>query len=291
MAEETKPGLNVDKISEEHARHRNVESIAHVLLNRTAGGNESALDPQIPRTELAARVKGCVLASCCGDVLGANTEFMSMQQVAEHWGVVRDFKHTSRRPLGMGTDDSEALLACCQAVCNCAIDAPLDERDAVKELCDAFNTPPRKGYGPATTHILTQLSKGAVDPSVSGTMCFPQGSFGNGALMRIAPVGLRFALAGERFGHDKVPFSLDDDVRAATRCTHSSTESLTACALFCRLIGDLLRNDGDKALPVLRSQLLNATALAAIEHDAVRERLSQLTDLVERIEDLVEVLA
>ena len=199
----------------------------------------------------------------------------------EQFGVVRDFKHSTRRPLGEGTDDSESMIALLRATVRAEPRAPLDEAEVVVELCDAFTSPPRKGYGPTSSLILSALAQGKVLPSESGRMVFAGGSFSNGGLMRVAPVGLRWALlqtnkSAEKSEAAALPFSLADDVRSATRCTHSSEESLEVCELYCRVLAALVSNDGDKAMPVVMKEVLCEEAVAEIANPYLFERVRHL---------------
>ena len=81
-------GLDIDKISEEAERTRNVAGIASVLEKRSGGAVGAELDRELapfrlPSSDLRARVLGSVAAACIGDVLGANVEFHSMSEIAK----------------------------------------------------------------------------------------------------------------------------------------------------------------------------------------------------------------
>jgi poly(ADP-ribose) glycohydrolase ARH3 len=78
---------------------------------------------------------------------------------------------------------------------------------------------PRRGYGAAAHHVMRALQSGA-DCRQTGRSQFPQGSFGNGGVMRIAPVGLAY-----RHAPDDV---LRRAVEAALLCTHVHPEAIDA---------------------------------------------------------------
>lgn len=61
-------------------------------------------------------------------------------------------------------------------------------------LCRAFaeNYHPERGYGPSARHVIEAMKDGRDWRTLSQTL-LPGGSFGNGAAMRVAPVGLLFA--------------------------------------------------------------------------------------------------
>jgi hypothetical protein len=68
-----------------------------------------------------------------------------------------------------------------------------------RERADAFDIAasyiewfdPRRGYAAGALSALTSLSRGA-DPRQTGRMHIPDGSYGNGGAMRIAPLGLAY---------------------------------------------------------------------------------------------------
>jgi hypothetical protein len=114
---ETSPGcvkqelrMNVEQISEQRERERNVERLASVILRhaerRVATASAGFVPIDLDRDEW--RAVGTVLCAVIGDALGSNCEFKSFEQIESQFGVVRNFVHSSWRPKGMFTDDGES---------------------------------------------------------------------------------------------------------------------------------------------------------------------------------------
>jgi ADP-ribosylglycohydrolase len=131
------------------------------------------------------------LGACCGDALGANTEFMSMKKIQQKFGYVRDMKHSTQRPLGGYTDDGESFLALATGIIECLENnivgddgsELLKEEIIIRHYTTAFMSEPRRGYGPTSSRILMALANKEITPERSGTMFFPTGSYSNGCLM------------------------------------------------------------------------------------------------------------
>jgi ADP-ribosylglycohydrolase len=81
------------------------------------------------------------------------------------------------------TDDTE--MACCVAAC--LDDGDLD-RDALADVF-AHNNDPYRGYGPGAVVILRLIREGTPWPIAAASAFDGQGSAGNGAAMRVAPLG------------------------------------------------------------------------------------------------------
>jgi len=94
------------------------------------------------------------------------------------------------------TDDTEMTIAVAETLLS---RGTIDE-DA---LCDAFveNYHPARGYGQGAQRILDAMKAGEDWRELARTI-FPGGSLGNGAAMRIAPIGLLFHDDLDRVAHE-----------------------------------------------------------------------------------------
>lgn len=113
------------------------------------------------------------------------------------------------------------------------------------------------------------LSQNAITSDKSGTMFYADGSHGNGCLMRIAPLG---ALAAVR------KFSVDElreNVRIATRCTHSHIEALDVCLVYC----------------VVVQRLFAMTVTSPASASSAADRLSEANRLLDMLSDVVSSLS
>jgi len=141
---------------------------------------------QTETPSLADRFAGCLLGLAIGDALGAHFE----GQEPEH--IVRRFPTVERliqdRPPGelWYTDDTQMAIGVAETLVSCK--SIEDE-----ELCRRFaeNYHPQRGYGRGARVVLEAMVDGRDHKHLAANH-FPGGSFGNGAAMRVAPVGLMF---------------------------------------------------------------------------------------------------
>ena len=177
-------------------------------------------------TTRQARFTGCLLGCACGDVLGAAVEMQSRSAILGHNNaLLRNFLVTERG-FGCYTDDTEMTLALAKSILRMK---RVDAADCAQAYVEAFT--PGRGYGASAETVLTALRQGA-DWRRTGTMLFAAGSYGNGAAMRIAPVGLVY-------GH-LAAAQLTAVVKAAVWMTHCHPEALAAAVLQARAVGLLL---------------------------------------------------
>ena len=147
----------------------------------------------------ADRFAGSLLGVALGDALGAPYEGGPAERAA--WWL-----------LGLGrpgvlrwTDDTQMTLGCARSL----VERP--EFDA-PHLAVVWAKTARwsRGYGPAALKTLRAIRRG-MPPDQAARLVYADGSLGNGAAMRVAPLALHFADQPDR---------LDDAVRAASAVTH-----------------------------------------------------------------------
>jgi poly(ADP-ribose) glycohydrolase ARH3 len=204
------------------------------------------------------RCIGCFLGGAAGDILGANFEFQSREEIQREYGRVDRFLDSDRRPLGMFTDDTEMTLALASSLIECQ---GLDPQHCAAAYAAFFTSEPRRGYGPAVSKVLAMLSAGA-DYRTTGRAVYPEGSFANGGAMRIAPVGLAF-----RHADDAV---LRDAVRLALLCTHVHPDAVDGAFIQARAVSILARTSDRSGLEVAP---FLADLQSSAEGDAVKRKL------------------
>lgn len=129
------------------------------------------------------RVRGSLLLAACADALGSAFEGRrghSSEQVAA--AVDRP-----QSPLRWTDDTAQTLVL----AAHLAEHGGLVASDALAtEFADEWSAEPWRGYGPGAAHLLSQIATG-VPWRLAGRSLFDgAGSLGNGAAMRVAPVGL-----------------------------------------------------------------------------------------------------
>lgn len=135
---------------------------------------------------LRDRFVGSMLGLAVGDALGAHFEGQQPEYIAERYRSVESL--ISNPPPGeiWYTDDTQMMIGVAETLV--ARGSIQDE-----EICKRFaaNYVPQRGYGRGARVILEAMVEGS-DHRYLAANHFPGGSFGNGAAMRVAPVGLMF---------------------------------------------------------------------------------------------------
>jgi poly(ADP-ribose) glycohydrolase ARH3 len=134
---------------------------------------------------LQDRFRGSLLGLAVGDALGARFEGQSADYIRGRFADVDRLIHDTSRELYY-TDDTQMAIGVAET---------LTESGEIVEngLCRAFvaNYVPSRGYGRGARAVLEAMKEGRDHRDVAARH-FPGGSFGNGAAMRVAPVGLFF---------------------------------------------------------------------------------------------------
>ncbi len=151
------------------------------------------------------RVEGCLLGLAIGDAVGATYEGLFADLIMRYGGGDKIVQHTSGEKL-VYTDDTQMMIGIVETlVQHQQIDVPT--------LCHRFgeNYEKGRGYGQGVRPLLEAMANDEFEETMA-CQVFPDGSYGNGAAMRIAPVGLMFH-------NDDQP--LDHQVMLASKMTHA----------------------------------------------------------------------
>src|SRR5262245_60684014 len=138
---------------------------------------------------LANRFKGCLRGLAVGDALGAKFEAQSGDSIRARFATVDALIAYPQEEIWY-TDDTQMTIGVAETL--------IANGEIIEEkLCAAFvaNYLPSRGYGRGARAVLDAMEDGK-DYRAVAEQHFPGGSFGNGAAMRVAPVGLVF-------GHDR----------------------------------------------------------------------------------------
>lgn len=176
--------------------------------------------------EFQSRCRGAIMGTAFGDALGLPVEGLTSRQIEEQHGVVADFLP---HPEGQGrySDDTQLTLATTISLIR---SEGLEAEDCARSCAEHFD--PQRGYGRSAMRVLSALANGG-DYRTTGNIMFVSGSYGNGAAMRIAPVGLMY-------GH--LPAGrLRALVYEAVRSTHTHDEAIDAAFLIALFVGRLSR--------------------------------------------------
>ena len=197
------------------------------------------------------RAAGALVGLAVGDALGTTLEF-SLRDSKQRLTDMVGGGPFNLRP-GEWTDDTAMALCLAESLLACP---GLVERD----LMDRFVRWWRDGYNSCTgscddigntTQMALQRYQSTGDP-IAGDE--DPDAAGNGSLMRLAPVAIRWA-------HD--PESAEEAARRQSATTHAATEAVDACAFMSRLLCTAIQY-GRKSDLVRPKEFTGAAAVAAI---------------------------
>lgn len=164
-------------------------------------------------TTLEDRFVGSMLGLALGDAMGAPHEGGFVGRFA--WWVLGIGRGDTLR----WTDDTQMAVVLAESL------AELGRADA-DDLAHrwAWQMDSRRGYGPGTRKLLLRVLRGERWQAASRAV-YPEGSFGNGAAMRAAPVGLFFH-------HDRA--ALHHAAELASSVTHAHPLGIAGGVLVAR---------------------------------------------------------
>jgi poly(ADP-ribose) glycohydrolase ARH3 len=137
-------------------------------------------------TNLNDRFTGCLLGLAVGDALGGCFEGQTAEFIAGRYPTPQAFVATPPKERLYYTDDTQMAIGVAEAL---VADGEIVETTLCR--CFAANYVPSRGYGWGARMVLEAMEEGRDYRTVAASH-FPGGSFGNGAAMRVAPVGLAF---------------------------------------------------------------------------------------------------
>jgi poly(ADP-ribose) glycohydrolase ARH3 len=134
---------------------------------------------------LEERFQGCLVGLAVGDATGAPYEGLPGDMIFQ-MGPAQKIVETPPDEVRQYTDDTQMAIGVAETLVECG-----EIREGV--LCSAFarNYDPARGYGQGARRVIEAMISGGDWRSLARSL-FPGGSLGNGAAMRVAPVGLMF---------------------------------------------------------------------------------------------------
>jgi len=139
--------------------------------------------PSITRTE---RFRGCLLGLAVGDALGAPFEGLPPEAIYYEFGLGHQFVDKPPFDELTYTDDTQMMIGVAEAL----LAEGFADGDALA-LAFAENFDAGRGYGRGARRLIELMACGGDWRELSRSI-FPGGSLGNGAAMRVAPIGLVF---------------------------------------------------------------------------------------------------
>jgi poly(ADP-ribose) glycohydrolase ARH3 len=204
---------------------------------------------------LEQRFEGCLMGLAVGDALGGRFEAQDADWIRSRCPTVEALIAYPQDEIWY-TDDTQMAIGVAETL--------VAHGEIVEEpLCRAFadNYDPSRGYGWGARAVLDAIVHGRDHREVAERH-FPGGSFGNGAAMRVAPVGLLFR---------DDPGRLREQARLSALPTHRHPLGIEGAQLLALAVGIASRTDRDH---FDRADFL-AELLAACESPEYRARIEE----------------
>ncbi|CAG0885214.1 unnamed protein product [Cyprideis torosa] len=210
---------------------------------------------------LASRFRGCMLGALLGDCLGAAFEgdkTVSVRVCSNYFAGLKDTAKSRRLPFKPYTDDTAmAKRVALSLLAGDGFDGPHMAREFVSE----YFADGRRGYGWSVIDVFAKLRELiSTDDSSPVDVYQPareqfngNGSYGNGAAMRAAPVAL--------FSHGLPEEKMVEWAEGQARLTHSHPLGVNGAVLQCLAVREALflspleKTDAEKFIGALRRRM------------------------------------
>jgi poly(ADP-ribose) glycohydrolase ARH3 len=191
-----------------------------------------------------------MLGTFVGDALGMPFEGSPAESIPEHLEMVE-----ARLGRGTYTDDTEMMIALAESL---LAHGSVNEGELAKAFLDGCN--PERGYGRGTLEVFAHWREGVGVKEAAGRLFGGEGSLGNGAAMRVAPVAVLFADSYEE---------VQSQAQRSAWVTHAHPTAIDAAVVQATAVAAALRGDD-----ILR------VAQAAARTPALSEKLARAEELL-----------
>jgi ADP-ribosyl-[dinitrogen reductase] hydrolase len=195
------------------------------------------------------RILGGLWGSLVGDALGVPVEFRSRAEIQKQPVTGMREHGTHHQPKGTWSDDGALILCTVDSL----VHAPFDTQDMGRRFVRWMNDAQWSATGVvfdiglATSDALMRVAGGIPAEEAGGR---DERSNGNGSLMRIIPVALRFA--------DEPLEAFANRIERVSAITHGHDRSKMACVFFSLVVRRLLQGlQPEAALKAAREEFIN----------------------------------
>lgn len=214
--------------------------------------------------DLESKFRGALIGSAVGDALGAPAEGWSMGMVSSVYGEEKGWKMI----YGRYTDDTEMMIGVAESL---IANKGFNGADMARRFIQNYDA--TRGYGPGSKEALKRLSEGASWEETSKKLFGGEGSYGNGAAMRIAPIGVLY--------HDNAD-TLREIAYKSSHITHSHELGKEGAALQAFSIALAVRGQKEGMLSALKE---------FVKSDVYKEKIGGIAILLDREASKEEVIS
>jgi poly(ADP-ribose) glycohydrolase ARH3 len=208
---------------------------------------------------LRSKFLGGMVGSALGDALGELAFRLRSEQMLR--------TEATRRPILEYTDDTAMAIGLAESLSKMGT---IDEQHLGDTFRANFEREPWRGYGAGPPIVFSLVEEHGVSyHDAARTLFGGHGSYGNGAAMRIAPIGLFF--------HDSE--DLYRKARASASVTHTHPVGVDGAAVLALAVAQAVRLEPQESLPV--NQFLEPL-LEFARTPEIRDKLMLVGDLISR---------
>jgi len=212
---------------------------------------------------------GSLLGAALGDAIGASWEGHPMAAEQEIRHLLR-ISHTLRY-----TDDTHMSIGVAESLVE---NGGFNGKHMAQRFADNYFRQPWRGYGPGPPRVFRLLKTGTAWDKAASRI-YPGGSFGNGAAMRAAPIGLFFW---------NKPARLKEVAYQASLITHSHPLGMEGAAIQAMAVALAVAENPDESLG---SGSFISRLFDFVTEDVYRAKIAKLSTLLKRHTDRQTVVA
>jgi poly(ADP-ribose) glycohydrolase ARH3 len=211
---------------------------------------------------LKSKFTGALIGSAIGDAFGAPMEGNSMEKVKSLYG------DALKMISGYYTDDTEMMIGVAESLIE---NRGFNGADMAAKFIRNYHA--RRGYGPGSKEALRRIREGASWEEASEKLFDGKGSYGNGAAMRIAPVGV--------FYYDD-PDKLREIAYKASHITHSHELGKEGAALQAFSIALAVRG--------IEKEVMLDELKKFVKNEIYKEKIRKIESLLAKESDKKEII-
>ena len=219
--------------------------------------------------QIRKKFLGSLLGAALGDAIGASWEGRPM--AAEHEiELVASVSHPLRY-----TDDTHMTIGMAESLVECG---GFNGPHMAGRFVSNYLQEPWRGYGPGPPRVFKLISSGEPWDKAAAHI-YGGGSFGNGAAMRVAPIGLFFS---------SQPAEFREAAYLSSLITHSHVLGMEGAALQAMAVALAVAENPDKPLD---TSSFASRLLSFATEDVYRAKIANFSILLESPDDREAVVA